>query len=219
MEAPDLVAHWQKVFAEKMPTEVSWYQPVPTHSLARIEWAAAQLLPTLPPGTPLRLLDVGGGDSFLMDNLLAQTHFAVEPTVLDISANALQRLQHRLGPNAQRVKWVVANAAEYKPGPQAFHIWHDRAAFHFLTQPAQQAHYAQAAARGVVAGGYLIVGAFAAEIGPEKCSGLPVCRHSAKSLTDVFGPHFDLLETKPVEHTTPFGTVQHFVFAILQRKA
>lgn len=207
-------AHWQKVFAEKAPDQVSWYQEIPQVSLRLVNECAAELRTTQP--NPLAIIDIGAGDSHLVDHLL-EPPGVFQPTVLDISANALTRAQARLGTRAQAVEWVASNVLDFKPQPHSYHIWHDRAAFHFLTDPEDQAQYAQLAAQAVAPGGYLILGAFAAETGPEKCSGLPVCRHDETSLQRIFGIDFWRLHCVQEAHLTPFGTTQDFVFCVFRR--
>jgi len=163
-------AHWEQVYTQKQPDEVSWYQPVPTPSLDYITQAAGW------PGQPqpIRLWDMGGGDGYLAEHLLPDPRFAL--TVLDIAAPVLARLQARLGANAQQVQTLQADLATYTPPANSVDIWHDRAAFHFLTDPAHQQHYAQAAAQAVPPGGALILATFAPD-GPER--GAATCPFSA----------------------------------------
>jgi SAM-dependent methyltransferase len=200
-------AHWERVFTEKAPDAVSWYQPNPLPSLELIHEAAGEL------GFPCRLIDIGAGDSRLADALIDDPRF--ELTALDISAPALERLADRLGQRADRLRRIVADASSWTPDA-TWDLWHDRAAFHFLLQPAEIEAYVRAAAQAIRPGGRLIVATFAPD-GPEKCSGLPVTRYNAPSLADVFAPAFRLLSSQPHLHPTPFGTTQSFVFVVLKR--
>lgn len=203
-----LEAHWEKVYATKSLPEVSWYQPKPSTSLALIEEFAAGL------PRPIELIDVGGGDAFLVDNLLASGGF--HPTVLDISEKALDRAKTRLGAQAEHAQWVASNVLAFTPTLGAYHIWHDRAAFHFLTNPVDIQQYASLAARALKPGGYIILGTFALN-GPESCSGLPVTRYDAPKMAAVFAEHFQLRHTTTETHPTPFGTTQAFVFSVFQK--
>ncbi|MGN6544093.1 MAG: class I SAM-dependent methyltransferase, partial [Aureliella sp.] len=159
----DRQAHWNNVYKEKSPTEVSWFEAEPQVSLDLIQSVA-------PVGCSV--IDVGGGASRLIDRLLDVGYGPV--AVLDVSAVALEKAQARLDNRASRVRWIVSDILECKELGQ-FDVWHDRAVFHFLTDPAQRRQYVDLAARSLRPGGHLILGTFALA-GPEKCSGLPVCR-------------------------------------------
>jgi len=196
----DRTAHWQTVYTTKAETEVSWYQDDPTTSLRLIRNAGA---------TPTsRIIDIGGGASRLVDALLAQGFRAL--TVLDISAAALGMAQGRLGAAAANVDWIAADVTTWTPA-QPYDIWHDRAAFHFLTEPDDRAAYLARLRATVRSGGAVIIGTFAAD-GPEKCSGLPVVRYDAQGLAETLGPAFTLDESCPEMHRTPWGSVQPFQF-------
>ncbi len=206
MEPFDRRAHWEQVYESKPLTEVSWYQPLPATSIRLIEAAA--------PAKDAAIIDIGGGDSFLTDSLLEKGYTKLH--VLDISGAALERARTRLGSRAGRVRWIHADVTRFRP-EQAYACWHDRAAFHFLTDPAEIGAYAGTAARSILPGGGLIVGTFS-DSGPLKCSGIPVQRYSGEQLQAVFAVDFELLETFSEEHPTPFNTMQSFVFARFRRR-
>lgn len=199
-------SHWDQVFTTKADADVSWYQPVPEASLAFIEACA--------PGPGSALIDVGGGSSSLVDHLLAQGHRDV--TVLDVSAAALERARTRLGPRGGDVHWVVSDVTRFEP-TRPYHVWHDRAALHFLTDPEDQAAYGRVVSRAVPPGGWVVLATFAPH-GPTKCSGLEVRRHDGSSLGEILGPDFVPAEERVVEHHTPSGAVQPFTFARFQRR-
>ncbi|MBL9140883.1 MAG: class I SAM-dependent methyltransferase [Phycisphaerae bacterium] len=208
MTQRDLQSHWQRVYLDKAPTAVSWYQAVPTRSLALIDAAA-----------PSTVVDVGGGASTLVDHLIARP--GVQVCVVDIAAAALELDRARLGAHASaRVRWIEADAT----GPLAqladawADVWHDRAVFHFLATPEQRLAYARNVARVLKPGGTAIVAAFAPD-GPEKCSGLPVCRHDAASIAAELsrsGRAFAVAQSQREEHVTPWGAVQAFEYAVLR---
>lgn len=202
----DQQAHWQGVYESKSETEVSWFQDSPTVSLALI---AETGLPS-----DARMIDVGGGASRLVDQLVGQGWRSI--TVLDIAAAALEMARRRLGERAGLVDWVVADVTRWSP-PGQFDLWHDRAVFHFLTDPADRAAYAAVMAAAVPGGGHAIIGTFAPD-GPERCSGLPICRYGADGLAAEFAGHFDLADARTEDHLTPAGKVQRFQFCRLQRR-
>lgn len=214
-------AHWQRVYTEKAPTAVSWYQSRPQRSLALIERAAGLLEDNgaRRAGEPLRVLDVGGGASTLVDALAARP--STETMVVDIAQGALNHAQARLGSeSAARVRWVTADVTGLLADVPAgwAHIWHDRAVLHFLTTPAQQYAYARNLARVLAPGGLAIIASFAPD-GPEKCSGLPVCRHDGGSIAAAVrsaGRTLTLIDEQREEHTTPWGSVQRFTYALLR---
>ena len=200
----DRQAHWQRVYTTKKPAELSWYQLEPEISL--------RLLTALPRGEG-RIIDVGGGESRLVDRLLQAGY--TEITVLDVSPAALEQSRRRLGAQAFQVRWLAADIlASESPGQ--FDLWHDRAVFHFLTDPAEQARYTAIAAQSIVPGGYLVIGTFALD-GPEKCSGLNVCRYDAAGLAARFAGDFTPVSDCRHLHTTPWGKPQPFTFCVLHR--
>ncbi|MBF0561830.1 MAG: class I SAM-dependent methyltransferase [Alphaproteobacteria bacterium] len=198
-------AHWQAVYESKAETEVSWFQEYPATSLALIHAAGMD--------ANARIIDVGGGASRLVDHLIDQGCQSV--TILDITNAALEKTRLRLGCLANKVVWLVTDVTQWIPS-ERYDIWHDRAVFHFLTEPSDRIAYATAMSAAVRTGGYAIVGTFAPD-GPERCSGLPVCRYNADGLIAEFTPHFRLIETKNEEHVTPGGKIQRFQFCRMLR--
>jgi 2-polyprenyl-3-methyl-5-hydroxy-6-metoxy-1,4-benzoquinol methylase len=197
----DSQTHWEKIYGTKTPDGVSWYRPHLETSLALIEQAATN--------RSAAIIDVGGGQSTLVDDLLARGYGNV--TVLDISQTAIDANKKRLGAAAGRVHWLVADITMAELAPAAYDVWHDRAVFHFLTSEADRAAYVRQVARAVKPGGHVIVSTFGPE-GPTKCSGLEVVRYDADSLHKEFGVRFRLLESSKELHQTPFGTVQQFLY-------
>jgi SAM-dependent methyltransferase len=200
--------HWQSVYTTKTDSELSWFQDRPTRSLDLIHRLAPR---------PVRVLDVGGGQSALVGALLDDG--SGDPpgsiAVLDIAPAAIERAKARLGPRSERVRWIVGDVLEVEHLPQV-DLWHDRAVFHFLTDGAEQRRYAEAAAKAVVPGGHLLVATFG-PAGPEKCSGLPVARCDAAAIEAAFAPAFRLLASASEVHTTPWGKPQEFTYAMLRR--
>lgn len=198
-------AHWETVYGTKSEREVSWFQDTPAPSLDLIALTGA---------TPSSaIIDIGGGASRLVDALLARGFSNV--TVLDLSAAALAAAQARLSATAASVTWIVADATTWQPTAQV-DIWHDRAAFHFLNAPEEQAAYVARLHDALKVGGHAIIGTFAVD-GPEKCSGLPVTRHSAESLAALLGPDFTLVDSRRHQHATPWQSVQNFQFSTFRR--
>ncbi len=197
----DRRAHWNDVYASKAETEVSWFQETPAPSLELLAHVGA---------TPRSaILDVGGGASRLVDHLLAQRYEDV--TILDLSAAALAAAKARLGEAAGRVAWIAADVTAWTP-PRRYDVWHDRAALHFLVDPADQAAYHARLCQALRRGGHAIIATFALD-GPEKCSGLPVKRWDAAGLADFLGPDFAPVAERRHEHVTPRGSQQRFQFA------
>jgi SAM-dependent methyltransferase len=202
----DTRTHWETVYGTKAPDAVSWFRPHLENSLALIERVAAD--------RSTAIIDVGGGASTLVDDLLARGYQNL--TVLDIAATALEATKKRLGSAAERVDWLVADMTQVGLPPHTYDVWHDRAVFHFLTALEQRIAYVEKAASAVKHGGHLIVGTFGLD-GPAKCSGLDVVRYSAKLLHREFGERFDLVESLEELHNTPFGTTQQFLYCLLKR--
>jgi ubiquinone/menaquinone biosynthesis C-methylase UbiE len=192
--------HWEQVYRSKPADAVSWYQEHATRSLEMIDAVG---------GRDSRIVDVGGGASTLVDDLVAEGFRQV--TVLDLSESALAVARARLGAKAGMVRWIAGDIREVALPERAFDIWHDRAVFHFLTDAADRAAYVRQVMRSVKPGGHVIVATFGPD-GPERCSGLPVKRYSADELHHEFGPAFELVEHASEPHATPWGTVQHFVY-------
>jgi len=199
----DSRAHWDKAYTEKSETQVSWFQDMPARSLAMI--AAAS-----PNGS---VIDVGGGASRLADALLDVGHGDV--TVLDISEAALNRARARLGARAARVGWLCADITRWAP-ERAWDVWHDRAVFHFLTEPAAQDAYIAALNAATRPGTAVILSTFAPD-GPERCSGLAVQRYSPADLAARLGAGFALADQAAEHHVTPWGSTQAFTYAAFRR--
>ena len=198
-------AHWENVYTTKGENEVSWFQESPAPSLELMD--LAQLTPKS------AIVDIGGGASRLVDSLIARGFQNV--TVLDLSESALGAAKARLGDQADNVQWVVADVTTWEP-PQTYDLWHDRAAFHFLTDDAARSAYVDRLRRALKPTGRVIIGTFARN-GPERCSGLPVTRHDAVSLAATLGPEFELIDTRPHQHVTPWGATQQFQFSTFRR--
>lgn len=197
----DAQGHWDRIYTEKAPEQVSWYTPHLEASLALIEQAGA--------GPSSSIIDVGAGESTLVDDLLA--HGCFDLTVLDISQTAIAANKKRLGEAAGRVRWLVADVTQAQLEPSAYDVWHDRAVFHFLTDPSDRAAYVRQVVHAVKRGGHVIIGTFGPE-GPTRCSGLDVVRYDADSLHHEFGQRFRLLGSSKQLHHTPFGTDQQFLY-------
>lgn len=197
--------HWETVYSKKQPHEVSWTQERPETSLQFIAEAGLPLTASI--------IDIGGGDSRLVDCLLDLGYTDI--TVLDISAAAIARAQARLGERAARVHWIVSDIEDFVPA-RSYDLWHDRATFHFLTTPEQVTEYVAKAARAV--SGYMTIGTFS-EHGPERCSGLPVRQYSEDELTQVLAAGFTKIHCTHEDHVTPFHTIQNFLFCNFGRKA
>jgi SAM-dependent methyltransferase len=189
-------AHWENVYTTKDEKAVSWFQERPDISLNLIRATGVD--------ASASIIDIGGGASRLIDVLIGEGFKAT--TVLDLSEKALATSKARLGARAAHVQWVVADITTWEPS-QTYDVWHDRAALHFLTDPKDRAAYAERVTKAVRPGGHVIIGTFAPD-GPERCSGLPVVRHDARTLGELLGPSFELVESKRHEHKTPGGVIQ-----------
>jgi 2-polyprenyl-3-methyl-5-hydroxy-6-metoxy-1,4-benzoquinol methylase len=198
-------SHWQKVYQTKSERDVSWFQETPAISLDLIHATGVK--------SGASIADIGGGTSRLVDSLVDEG-YAV--TVLDVSEKALATSQDRLGPRSADVNWVVADVTAWQPDG-SYEIWHDRAAFHFLTEPSDRRAYAACVGRAVRPEGHVIIGTFALD-GPERCSGLPVVRHDGASIGEALGPSFKLIESRRHDHRTPSGAIQRFQFSRFQRQ-
>jgi SAM-dependent methyltransferase len=191
--------HWESVYTAKAPTEVSWYQDQPAVSLQLIDAAAAT--------KDAAIIDVGGGASNLTETLIQASYSDL--TVLDLSAAALDAARTRLGPQAP-VTWLCEDLLTWQPA-RRYDFWHDRAVFHFLTEPADRHRYLDTLHAALAPTGTVILGTFASD-GPESCSGLPVSRYDPADLADVLGYQFELVTTLRQEHVTPWGTTQPFTW-------
>jgi SAM-dependent methyltransferase len=201
MELMNAQLHWENVYGAKAPDEVSWFCPHLETSMSFIERST--------PDHSARIIDVGGGESTLVDDLLERGYTNV--TVLDISDTAVAVTKARLDRLAERVEWLVADVTTIDLPASTYDVWHDRAVFHFLTSAADRAAYVERVRRSVRPGGHVIVGTFGPE-GPTKCSGLDVQRYDADSLHGEFGRHFRLIDSTKELHQTPFGTTQPFLY-------
>jgi trans-aconitate methyltransferase len=202
----DRQSHWQGVYTSRRPDEVSWFQQTPAVSLELMRAAGVT------PDTSI--IDIGGGASRLVDALVAAGHRAV--TVLDLSQAALAASQARMGQAAAAVTWIVADVTTWKP-PATYDLWHDRAAFHFLTEAAGRAAYVTCLEAALKPGGHAVIATFAPD-GPERCSGLPVVRYDGASLAAELGDGFELVRTVRHAHATPMGGVQNFQFSLFRRR-
>lgn len=189
-------SHWEAVYSAKSAESVSWFRPHLEISLGLIERSVS--------GHSASIIDVGGGESTLVDDLLARGYRNI--TVLDISETALEVTQKRLGPIAKNVQWLLADVTQIGVLADTYDVWHDRAVFHFLTKREHRAAYIRNVIACVRPGGYVIVSTFGPE-GPTKCSGLDVSRYDAESLHDQFGNYFRLLSSRIEEHSTPSGVI------------
>lgn len=196
-------AHWETVYETKSPQEVSWTEEIPQTSLDFIHEFGADLSASI--------IDIGGGDSRLVDCLLEEGYTNV--SVLDISAKSLERAKERLGEKAALVNWIVSDITEFEP-ETTFDIWHDRAVFHFLTNPNEIEVYVRLVEKAVAKN--MVIGTFS-ENGPLRCSALDITQYSTSQLTQLFSSKFSVTRCLNVDHSTPFDTVQHFSFCGFQK--
>jgi 2-polyprenyl-3-methyl-5-hydroxy-6-metoxy-1,4-benzoquinol methylase len=200
--------HWNRVYSTKPTDGVSWYQE---HAAQSLQFIQATNVPA-----SASIIDVGGGASTLTDDLLAAGYWNI--IVLDLAAAALAAAKSRLGERAECVKWIEANITAAELPQHGFDIWHDRAVFHFLTSPHDRHNYVKAVLHAVKPRGHVIVATFA-EDGPTQCSGLPVMRYNADELHAEFGTPFQLVRHERETHSTPFGTIQKFVYCYCRKAA
>jgi trans-aconitate methyltransferase len=201
----DRKKHWENIYQTKELKDVSWFQPTPETSL---DFFKQFNVPTT-----AKVIDIGGGDSFLVDHLLDLGYQDI--SVLDISASAIDRAKQRLGEKAKNVKWIVADAATFKP-TEKYDFWHDRAAFHFLTDEQEISTYLQTAQESINPTGVLVIGTFS-EQGPKKCSGIEIKQYSETTMTDRLKKFFEKIKCITVDHKTPFDTIQNFVFCSFRK--
>jgi trans-aconitate methyltransferase len=197
--------HWQNVYTTRRETEVSWFQESPSLSLDLIRSVGAL--------GQAAIIDIGGGASRLVDALLDQG--CRDVTVLDVSEAALAATRIRLGERAAGVHWIAADVTRWDP-PRQYDLWHDRAAFHFLTDANDRAAYIERLGRALRSGGHAIIATFAPD-GPERCSGLPIVRYDAAMLGATLGNRFALVESRREDHLTPTGTTQRFQYSVFRR--
>jgi SAM-dependent methyltransferase len=205
-EPADRQTHWQKIYQTKAADAVSWYRRHLDVSLEMLELAGLS--------ADSQVIDIGGGASTLVDDLLDRGLGHVH--ILDVSEEALAIARRRLGDRAREVHWYVTDILRAVLPAGGFDLWHDRAVFHFLTDPTEAARYAQIAAELVSVGGHAVIGGFAPD-GPEECSGLPVARRSAEDIAAIFAPAFSLVQKRTEWHRTPAGAEQSFAYALLLR--
>lgn len=201
----DRKKHWDNIYQTKQLNEVSWFQPTPETSL---DFIKAFDVPT-----SAKIIDIGGGDSFFVDHLLDKGYQDI--TVLDISEAAIGRAKMRLGNRAQNVKWIVADAANFHP-PEQYDFWHDRAAFHFLTDETEISNYLETARKSISPTGVLVIGTFS-EQGPKKCSGIEIKQYSESTMTERLADFFKKIRCITIDHKTPFDTIQNFVFCSFRK--
>jgi SAM-dependent methyltransferase len=200
--------HWEKVYASKGPTEVSWFRPHLERSIAFLEAARV--------GPDAAIIDVGGGASTFVDDLLDRGYRNV--TVLDLSEKALEAARSRLGSRGATVRWICADVTNAPLEPASYDFWHDRAVFHFLRDPAGRERYVAAVRRSLKPGGHVVVATFGPH-GPEKCSGLEAMRYSPDELHAEFGSEFARLASATESHVTPWGTEQEFIYCYCRMPA
>jgi 2-polyprenyl-3-methyl-5-hydroxy-6-metoxy-1,4-benzoquinol methylase len=193
--------HWEHIYQTKAPVETSWFEP---HLQTSLHWISEAA-----PDRSASIIDVGGGESTLSDDLLAMHYRSL--TVLDIAEAAITKSRNRLGAAAEKINWLVGNVIEVALPPRAYDVWHDRAVFHFLTEPDRRSAYVRQLSSSLKTGGHVVIATFGPQ-GPEKCSGLVTMRYNADSLQRELGQDFRLVRSSVVEHHTPFGTAQQFLY-------
>lgn len=197
--------HWEQVYANKASNAVSWFQERADESMRLIHLTNI--------GKDATIIDIGGGASTLIDNLLSENYSNL--TVLDLSAKALDVAKQRVGNRSDSVTWLEGDVTQFGLQSHHYDLWHDRAVFHFLTDPTDRQAYVQQVMKSVRPGGHVVVATFADD-GPDKCSGLPTMRYSPNSLHAEFGDAFQLLRSVKEVHHTPFGTEQKFIYCYWQ---
>lgn len=200
--------HWEKVYTSKTPDNVSWFQPHADVSMRLIRATGL--------GRDASIIDVGGGASTLVDDLLDDGYRAI--TVLDLSGAALEESKRRLGTKGESVRWIEADITQSAFEPYSFDIWHDRAVFHFLTAEEDRKAYVRQVLHALKPGGHVIMATFGTN-GPAQCSGLPVVRYAPEALHSEFGDAFTLLTHEEQLHHTPFGTDQQFIYCMCRKWA
>ncbi|MES2619670.1 MAG: class I SAM-dependent methyltransferase [Bacteroidota bacterium] len=201
-----LKEHWEKIYSSKKPDEVSWTEKAPATSLRFIH--SFQL------SKSANIIDIGGGESLLVDYLLQEGFHNI--TVLDISAEALERAKQRLGEKAKKVRWIVSDILQFEPD-EKYDLWHDRFTFHFMTTNNNIQRYLDTAIHAVLPGGFMTVGTFS-EQGPDRCSGLHTKQYTEETLTAELQKGFEKIRCITEDHITPFQTIQNFLFCSFKRK-
>jgi cyclopropane fatty-acyl-phospholipid synthase-like methyltransferase len=197
--------YWENVYSTKDTKKVGWFQPRPALTLSLMEELGIPKDATI--------VDIGGGDSYLADFLLADDYKNV--TVLDISANAIEKAKLRLAEKSELPDWIVSDIREFEPHRQ-YNLWHDRAAFHFLTEEADIINYVETAKNGIIENGLMIIGTFS-DKGPDTCSGLPVRQYALEELQQTFSPYFETVKKFNTDHITPSGLSQNYSFCIFRK--
>jgi SAM-dependent methyltransferase len=197
--------HWEKVYQTKNFDSVSWYTSHLKSSLSIISELSTDINKSI--------IDIGGGESTLLDDLIIKGHTNL--SVIDISPSAIKFLQNRLKAHLDKIGWHIGDITDYKFSDNQFDLWHDRAVFHFLTDVESRSKYKKLLYKAVKKDGYVVVATFGPD-GPLKCSGLTVERYSAKKLDKELGVNFKLLGSKLEEHHTPFNTIQQFLYCWFQ---
>jgi SAM-dependent methyltransferase len=203
----DNKAHWEGMYRNTEPDRASWYQVEPEPSLQLIRQAVPETA---------AIIDVGGGTSTLVDSLVSAGYLRV--TVLDLSPAALAAAQRRLGEAAGAITWIEGDLLNAALPAAGFDLWHDRALFHFLTKAPDRQRYVRQVRRALSPDGYVLIATFAPD-GPERCSGLEVVRYSAEGLRQELGAGFTLDTSVRVEHRTPAGLIQPFIYCLFHRDA
>lgn len=206
MEKFDRKKHWETIYQTKDMKDVSWYQSTPETSLEFLNQSNIT--------TTAKIIDIGGGDSFLVDHLLDLGYKDI--SVLDISEASIERARKRLGDKGKNVKWIIADATTFKP-TEKYDFWHDRAAFHFLTDKQEISGYLKTAQENITPTGVMVIGTFS-EKGPKKCSGVEVKQYSENSMSERLRMFFEKIKCLTVDHRTPFDTIQNFVFCSFKKK-
>ena len=199
-------SYWENIYTTKDTKKVGWFQPRPALALSLVEELVIPKDSTI--------IDIGGGDSYLVDFLLADDYRNV--TVLDISAMAIEKAKLRLAEKSELSKWIVSDIREFEPNSQ-YDLWHDRAAFHFLTEEKDIRNYVETAKKGITENGLMIIGTFS-DNGPNTCSGLPVTQYSLEKLQQTFSPYFETVRSFNIDHITPSGLSQNYSFCIFRKK-
>jgi len=199
--------HWENIYKKNELKNVSWYQATPSTSLQFVKQF------NLP--KTAKIIDIGGGDSVFVDHLLDLGY--QEITVLDISENSIKKAKQRLGEKANIVKWIIADSSEFQP-TRRYDFWHDRAAFHFLTNETEIENYLRIVRQHVEPTGYLVIGTFS-EQGPTKCSGIEIKQYSEQTMTDRLKDFFEKIKCITVNHKTPSNAIQNFIFCSFRRSS
>ena len=198
--------HWENVYTTQAHDQVSWYRDHLDNSLQMILNTGVEKVAAI--------IDVGGGSSTLVDDLLVNGF--IDVSVLDISGTAIAKSKERLGDLAERVNWLEADITAVALPKNHFDVWHDRAVFHFLTDAEDRRKYVELVMRSLKVGGHIIVASFGLD-GPQKCSGLDVVRYDPESMHDEFGEPFELINSVGETHETPFGTTQEFIYCYCRK--